>query len=109
MQIYKTALVRFDDSTRELPVTALDEMRAASIMAAYFQNFGEDVLSAKAIRVTPSNGRPVEFATKLVIDWRIEHESEFRTAVVPPVKHAAIQPNANTSARRNIRRRVSSL
>jgi hypothetical protein len=94
MQIYKTALVRFDDTTRELPVTALDEIRAASIMVKYFQRFGDDVLGAKSIRVTPSNGKSVWFTTKSVIDWRKEHESEFHIPVVPPVSQIAIPAKA---------------
>jgi hypothetical protein len=108
MQIYKTALVRFDDSTRELPVTALDEMRAASIMVKYFQRFGDDVLSAKSIRVTPSNGTPpFQFAIKHVIDWRKEHESEFHAPIVPPVSHIAIPAKANSVIAKLRRRKVS--
>jgi hypothetical protein len=86
-------------------VTALDEMRAASIMVKYFQRFGDDVLSAKSIRVTPSNGRSVEFATKHVIAWRIEHESEFH--VVPPVSHTAIPAKVRSIVPRNTRRKAS--
>jgi hypothetical protein len=107
MQIYKTALVRFDDTTRELPVTALDEIRAASIMVKYFQRFGDDVLSAKSIRVTPSNGRSVWFTMKSVIDWRIEHESEFHAPIVPPVSHIAIPAKANRVMAKLSRRKVS--